>query len=124
MPITFEFTDSFEAARTIIEDHLYNSVFSIQKDEAMALNSIETFSKSINRLCDILEQMYQSSKANDLTGEKSFPIHGGRYRVFYKITVKESSNLKIIFTDIDDNKQSNLDRFPQHKIITFDNDED
>lgn len=95
MPITFEFTDSFEVARTIIEDHLYYSVFSIQKDEAMALNSVETFSKSINRLCDILEQMHQSSKANDLTGEKSFPIHGGRYRVFFDRETPESNALWI-----------------------------
>lgn len=124
MAIIFEFTDSFEVARTIIEDHLFHSVLSFNQDEGLAISSVESFNNSINRLCDILEQMHQTTKATDLAGEKSFPIHGGRYRVFYKIVENDLSKLKIIFTDIDDNKQSNLDRFPQHKIITFDNDED
>ncbi len=124
MAVIFQFTESFEMARTKIENHLYDSVLSIQKDDAFAIKSVEAFSQAIVRLCDVLEQMYQLPKSSDLTGEKSFPIHSGRYRVFYKIMPAENSDLRIIFTDIDDNKQSNLDRFPHHKMIIFDNEED
>ncbi|MBC7466422.1 MAG: hypothetical protein H7256_10555 [Bdellovibrio sp.] len=69
---------------------------------------------------DTLEQMYQTPGPKDTSGEKSFPIREGRYRVYYKVSVRKNKDFDITFLDIDDNKQSNLDRFPSHRLITFD----
>ncbi len=66
--------------------------------------------------------MYQNHWPSDLSGEKSFPISDGRYRVFYKVLIKTNGNYELILFDIDDNKQFNLDRFSTHKIISFDHD--
>lgn len=78
MKIVFQYSDSFEIIRSKIEDHLFQSVFSLQLDEVLALQSIETFNVSLYRLCDILENMYKTPILSDLKGEKSFPIHNGR----------------------------------------------
>lgn len=67
--------------------------------------------------------MYQTSRPNDASGEKSFPIREGRYRIFFKVVPKSDGSFDIFMLDIDDNRQSNLDRFPTHRMISFDTDE-
>ncbi len=93
--------------------------FGIEKDIELALRSVNQFADAIYRLLDTLEQMHQNPNPKDSVGEKSFPIKEGRYRVFYKISARPNNDFDITLTEIDDNKQSNLDRFPSH-IITFD----
>lgn len=123
MKIEFQQTSAFIQERERIELYLYNSVLEIEKEENKALESVQNFADAFDRLMDTLEQMYSEPDKGDSEGVKSFPIREGRYRVFYKIVLDSSKNMKIIFLDIDDNKQSNLDRFPEHNIITF-NEED
>lgn len=118
MAVHFFKTSSFEKAREKIENHLYDSVSSIERNEDLALKSVAKLSESIERFFDTLEQMYQTPHEKDTSGERSFPIHEGRYRVFFKIVV-EAENFNIYLLDIDDNRQSNLDRFPVHKLINF-----
>jgi len=91
----------------------------IEKNVSLALQSVEQFAASIDRLMDTLEQMYQNPKPDDTAGEKSFPIREGRYRVFYKVHINSKKDFDIYLLDIDDNRQSNLDRFPTHKTISF-----
>lgn len=120
MAVHFHKSSPFEEMRGRIEQHLFDSVLEIEKDMNLALRSVDQFSAAIDYLMDTLEQMYQAPGPNDTYGEKSFPIHEGRYRVYYKISVRPNSDFDITFLDIDDNKQSNLDRFPSHRLITFD----
>jgi mRNA-degrading endonuclease RelE of RelBE toxin-antitoxin system len=119
MPIHFKKSSQFEDRRFEIEQYLFDTVFEIERNDEIALRSVEHFAKSIDHLVDTLEEMYQHPKARDLKGEKSFPIRSGRYRIYYKIKILASTDLEITFTDIEDNKQSNLDRFPEH-FMTFD----
>lgn len=118
MVIHLKKTSQFEAIRIEIEQYLYDSVYDIEKSEELALRSVNHFSKAIDRLIDTLEGMYQTSNPKDTNGEKSFPIRDGRYRVFYKISLMPNHDLEVTLLGIDDNKQSNLDRFPSH-LITF-----
>ncbi len=120
MAIHFSFTSKFEECRQKFEQHLYGSVLEIEQNEDLAIRSVDQFAKSIDHLLDTLEQIYQTPGTEESIGEKSFPIRDGRYRVFFKVTLINSGDFVIVFLDIDDNKQSNLDRFPVHKIITFD----
>ena len=92
----------------------------IEQDMDRALRSVDEFAHAIDRLMNTLEQMYQTPGAKDTEGEKSFPIREGRYRVFFKVSVRPNQDFDITFLDIDDNKQSNLDRFPSHCLIIFD----
>jgi hypothetical protein len=119
MAVHFHKTSSFEEARINIEQHLYDSVIDIEKDIDLALRSVEQFAEAVARLMDTLEQMYQTPGAKDTSNEKSFPIREGRYRVFFKVTLRSNQEFDITFLDIDDNQQSNLDRFPSHRLITF-----
>jgi len=119
MAIYFHQTSQFDETRSQIEEHLYDAVLSVEKNIDLALKSVDQFAKSIDRLMDTLEKMYQNPQPNDILGEKSFPIREGRYRVFFKISVRPNHDFDITFVEIDDNKQSNLDRFPAH-LITFD----
>ena len=124
MAIHFHQTSQFDEIRVRIEQHLYDSVLEQHRDAAAALRSVEQFAKSLDRLFDTLEQMYQTPGPKDAHAEKSFPIHSGRYRVFFKVMIRASGDFDITMLDIDDNRQSNLDRFPSHRIISFDTDEE
>ena len=95
----------------------------IEKSAEIALRSVEQFANAVDRLMDTLEQMYQTPNPKDSNGEKSFPIREGRYRVFYKVINRSDGDFDITFFDIDDNRQSNLDRFPAHQVITFECDD-
>jgi len=123
MAVYFHKSSGFEICRTHIEKHLFDSVLKIEESQRLALRSVEQFSLAIERLMDTLEQMYRTPGLSDTEGEKSFPIRGGRYRVYYKVRVRPDQNFDITFLDISDNKQSNLDRFPSHRLITFDNED-
>jgi len=105
--------------RSNIEQHLFNSVFQLENNLELALRSVEQFDSTLERLLDTLETMYKNPAPEDTHGVKSFSIHNGRYHVFFKISVLPSNDFVISLVDIDDNKQSNLDRFPSH-LITFD----
>lgn len=120
MAVHFQQSSQFEGIRSQIEQHLFDSVLEIEKNMDLALQSVDQFAKSIDRLLDTLDQMYQTPDPKDSLGEKSFPIREGRYRVYYKVLPRNDGDFDITLLDIDDNKQSNLDRFPSHRIITFD----
>ena len=115
----FHQSSQFEEVRSRIEQHLYDSVFDLEKDIEPALRSVDQFAKALDRLLDTLEAMYKNPAPEDTYGIKSFPIRDGRYRVFYKISIRPDSDFDLNLIDIDDNKQSNLDRFPNH-LISFD----
>jgi len=121
MAVYFHKSSSFEKIRSQLEKHLFDSVLEIEQDMDLALRSVDQFATAIDRLMDTLEQMYQTPGPKDTDGEKSFPIREGRYRVFFKVSVRPNQDFDITFLDIDDNKQSNLDRFPSSRLITFDN---
>lgn len=123
MAVHFYQTTHFQEVRAGIEQHLYDSVFEIEQSIDLALKSVDQFNKAIDRLCDTLEQMNRTSKQKDTDSEKSFPIREGRYRVFFKVVSSANNDFNITLLDIDDNKQSNLDRFPSHSLITFDHEE-
>ena len=119
MAIFFKKSSAFERLHVSIEDHLFNSVHSLEGDAQLAFQSVEQFNKAIERFLNTLETMYQNPAPKDHIGEKSFPIRDGRYRIFYHVKIIGQTDFEITLLDIDDNKQSNLDRFPNH-LITFD----
>ncbi len=121
MSVIFKKTSEFERIRTKIEDHLYYSVLAIQGDQSAALKSVEQFTIAFDRFLSTIKAMYQNPSTNEKLGEKSFPIHKGRFRIYYHIKIVNVSDFQITLIDIDDNRQSNLDRFPNH-LITFDDD--
>ena len=120
MAVQFNYSSSFEEARKKIEQHYFDSIMSIEEDFDKAIDSVVKFSEAVDRLVDTLEQMYQNPILKDIEGEKSFPIRDGHLRVFYKVSALAENQFAITFIDVDHNKQSNIDRFPNHSIITFD----
>lgn len=124
MAVHFRRSSPFEQARAQIEQHLFDAVLEVESELDLALRSVEQFAAAIERLMDTLEQMYQTPDIKDASGEKSFPVQEGRYRVYYKVSVRKDKDFDITFLDIDDNKQSNLDRFPSHRLITFNDESD
>lgn len=119
MAIIFKKSSAFAQIQAKIEDHLFHSVLEIEDNTDRALKSVEQFTSAVDRFLDTIEAMYQTPNPKDHLGQKSFPIHNGRYRIFYRVVVVNSSDFEITLMDIDDNRQSNLDRFPSH-LVTFD----
>jgi hypothetical protein len=122
MTVYFDQTSGFKAARDGIEDYRYNSTLEDTKNQKKALDSVDKFANDLEGVLSTLESMYQSPRKGDCDGIKSFPVSSGRYRLFYKVRV-HNGDFIITLLDIDDNRQSNLDRFPSHAMIEFD-DED
>ncbi|MBS1983115.1 MAG: hypothetical protein JST16_02990 [Bdellovibrionales bacterium] len=120
MAVHFFSSSPFEEARGRIEQHLFDSIMEIENDSSLALASVNRLAQAIDRIADTLEQMYQTPKAHDTVGEKSALTSDGRYRVFYKVAVRENLDFEVTFLDVDDNRQSNIDRFPSHKMPSFD----
>ena len=118
MALHFDQTSGFKSARNDIEDYRYEKTLEGTKDEQKAIESVEKFSNDLESVFSTLETMYQKPRKDDCDGIKSFPLSAGRYRLFYKIRI-HNDNFTITLLDIDDNKQSNLDRFPSHSIIEF-----
>lgn len=123
MAVYFHQTLQFEKTRARIEDYLYESVLKLENDTYLALRSVDRFTQAIEHCMETLEQMYQAPSPQDTIGEKSCSIRGGRYRIFFKILVSINNDFDVVFLDIDDNKQSNIDRFPAHRLKTFYNDD-
>jgi|GEM_PF-2139581 len=119
MAIQFRYASPFEENRLRIEDFIFNSIMDTQKSLESAIRGVENFAAAIEDFVNTLEQMYRTPQPKDLIGERSSPIGNGRYRVFYKISVLQNNDFEITFLDIDDNKESNLDRFPVHRLRTF-----
>jgi hypothetical protein len=120
MAVYFHSASPFEENRLRIEDFIFGSISEIQNDADAALRGVDKFAKSIDGFLGTLEQMYQNPNPKDVVGERSSPIGDGRYRIFYKVSIRPNGNdFDITLLDIDDNKESNLDRFPTHRLRTF-----
>ena len=120
MAVHFDQTSGFISTRTQIEDYRYCTTLEESLDEQKALESVEKFANDLESVFSTLDTMHQTPRENDSDGIKSFPVSEGRYRLFYKVRITKDGNFIITLLDIDDNKQSNLDRFPAHSIIDFD----
>ena len=123
MAIHFHRASPFEENRLRIEDFIYCSILKTQSDVDAAIRGIDNLTKAIDKFIDTLEQMYQTPGPKDTLSEKSSPIGDGRYRIFYKVSVRPNNDFEITLLDIDDNRESNLDRFPVHRLRTFVSDE-
>ena len=124
MAIHFHKASPFEDNCLRIEDFIYRAILKTQSDADAAIRGVDNFAKAIDKFIDTLEQMYQTPGPKDTLSEKSSPIGDGRYRVFYKVSVRTNNDFEITLLDIDDNRESNLDRFPVHRLRTFVSDED
>ena len=120
MTVHFFSSSPFDEARSRIEQHLFDSIMEIENNSELALASVNRFAQAIEKITDTLEQMYQTPKSHDTAGEKSLVTGDGRYRLFYKVAIRKNDDFEITFLDVDDNRQSNLDRFPVHKMPSFD----
>ncbi len=123
MVLFFKSARSFEENRLRIEDFIFASIVDIQSDFEAAIRGVDVFNDSIDKFVDTLEQIYQNPSPKDILSERSSPISDGRYRIFYKVSIRSDNNFEVTFLDIDDNRESNLDRFPTHRIRTFSSEE-
>ena len=55
MAVHFHQSSQFEEIRFQIEQYLYDSILDIEKSVDLALQSVDQFAKSIDRLLDTLE---------------------------------------------------------------------
>ena len=123
MAVHFLTASPFEKNRLRIEDFIFRSIVEIQNDIDAAIRSVDNFAKAIDKFIDTTEQMYQNPRTLDSSGERSSPVGDDRYRIYYKISIRPDNDFEITLLDIDDNRESNLDRFPVHRLRTFVSDE-
>jgi hypothetical protein len=104
-------TSAYKKRLTEIEDY----IFSIRN----LISDVEAFDQEHRLILDFLSKNPNAPALHFLTGDRSWPSHTGRYRVFFNLTSDLNKNHVIYMTDIIDNKQANLALFPSHEIPTF-----
>ena len=119
MAVHFVTASPFDSNRLRIEDFIFRSILEIQNDVDAAIRSVDSFSKSIEKFIATTEQMYQTPRVMDISGERSSSVGDDRYRILYKISIRTDNDFEITLVDIDDNRESNPDRFPIHRLRTF-----
>lgn len=94
MAVHFHRASPFEENRLRIEDFIFRSILELQSDVEAAIRGVENFADAINRFVDTLEQMYQTPNPKDVSSERSSPVGDGRYRIFYKVSVRADNDFE------------------------------
>jgi hypothetical protein len=94
-----------------IEDHIFASTGSI--------DLVEKFNLEHDQTLNFIEQNPKTPAVHPVTGDQSWVFCDGRYRLFFKCA-EAKEDLVIYLTDIIDNKELNLQVYPENKIPTYD----
>ena len=63
----------------------------------------------------------KTAAIHPITGDQSWPVGNGRYRIFFICKFNQSQH-DIYLTDIIDNKELNQNIYPNNSIPTYDED--
>lgn len=105
------FTDNFNRALEQIEDHIFESTGNLE--------SVNHFLDELDRVILFISHNPNTPAAHPVTGDQSWVMSDGRYRLFFKVVMPVSGDVTLFITHIIDNKQINLDVYPNNTLPTY-----
>lgn len=108
------FSDQYLANLSRIEDYFFMLA---QSEEPVA-----RFLNVHDRALSFIQENPLASPVSSLTGLRSRPFGGGRYRIFYHLPANSTSEIWMV--DLIDNMQANIHIYPGNSIETYFEDED
>ena len=109
----FIFTKNYENALARIEDYIFSATNS--------LDSVESFLDEHDKALNFIGENPKTPAVHPVTGDQSWNFSDGRYRLFFRC-VENQDGVTVYLTHLIDNKEVNLDVYPNNKIPTYDED--
>jgi hypothetical protein len=109
----FVFRKGYNKIISRIEDHIFATTKSI--------DLVEEFNLEHDQTLRFIEQNPKTPAAHPVTGDQSWVFGDGRYRLFFKCT-ENKDEVTIYLVDLIDNRELNLQVYPENKIPTYDED--
>ena len=106
----FYFSKNYEKSLSTIEDFIFESTQSLEQ--------LESFLNEHDEILDFIAQNPTTPAIHPTTGDQSWIFGDGRYRLFFK-AVEGKENLKIYLIHIIDNRQANLEVYPNNTLPTY-----
>ena len=111
--VKFIFSKSYEINLCRIEDYIFSATESLE--------SVEHFLAEHDQALQFVGENHKTPAIHPVTGDQSWVFGDGRYRLFFRC-VSQEADILVHLTHIIDNKESNLDVYPNNKIPTYDED--
>ena len=113
MTVKIYFTDAYTDDLKKIENFIFESTENVKV--------VEQFFKEHDEVLEFVRENPNTPAVHPKTGDQSWIFSNGRYRLFFN-TIKSSSILKIYLTQVIDNREANLEVYPNNSVPTYDED--
>lgn len=111
--VKFILTSNYENSLARIEDHIYAATAS--------LDAIGSFLDEHDNALKFIGENPKTPAIHPVTGDQSWNFAEGRYRLFFRC-VEDKDKISVYLLHLIDNKEVNLDVYPNNKIPTYDED--
>lgn len=106
----FYFSKNYEKSLSTIEDFIFESTQNIEL--------IEKFLDEHDDTLNFIAQNPLTPAIHPSTGDQSWIFSDGRYRIFFKV-INAQKETKVYLTHIIDNRQANLEIYPNNRLPTY-----
>lgn len=111
--VKFIFTKNYEIALARIEDYIFAATGS--------LDAVGSFLDEHDKALKFVGDSPKTPAIHPVTGDQSWNFAGGRYRLFFRY-VEHKGKISVFLLHLIDNKEVNLDVYPNNKIPTYEED--
>ena len=105
------FTEAFNEALSSIEDYIFKSTGKIEM--------VERVLNELDRVVGFIINNPVTPAPHPVTGDQSWVMGEGRYRLFFRAVSKEGEETTIFLLHIIDNRQLNRDVYPGNTLPTY-----
>lgn len=113
MTPNFYFTDVYRVELNRIEKFISEN---LDNDRIL-----EKFVSEHDKILEFVGSNPKAAAVHPATGDQSWVFGNGRYRIFFK-TVSNKNSLHIYLLHIIDNREANLEVYPNNTLPTYDED--
>ena len=107
------FSGSYSKSLENIEDFIFEATNRVEE--------VEKFLDAHDRTLEFIAENPTTPAVHPNTGDQSWPFFDGRYRLFFVVN-QTSNELLIYLVHIVDNRQANLELYPQNSLPTYEED--
>jgi hypothetical protein len=114
--IRFFLTEAYGQSLSAIEDHIFTTTANIEQ--------VARFIDEHDRVLTFIAHNPKTPAAHPVTGDQSWVFGDGRYRLFFKLVPHSTEDTTVYLTHIIDNRQANLEVYPNNTMPTYPEDEE
>ncbi|OFZ82328.1 MAG: hypothetical protein A2583_15440 [Bdellovibrionales bacterium RIFOXYD1_FULL_53_11] len=109
--INFFLTEAYSQCLSEIEDHIFTTTANLEH--------VIRFVDEHDRVLTFIAHNPKTSATHPVTGDQSWVFGDGRYRIFFKLVPHSAEDTTVYLTHIIDNRQANLEVYPNNTMPTY-----